>query len=199
MAWTPYPAYTFANPSQPGAVGQGQIGSAQNLQAIAQVTTPYSSGAVTGLKALAGYMGGQAEANQPSTPVQAGQAPPSLLAQVLRGTIGTDGQAAAAPDPAAGQDDPTGLLSSTNPNAGWAQAGQGVGQVIGRKSDRRLKSDVTCIGALPNGLPVYRYRLEDGPFEIGLMADEVMALHPAAVWTDPTDGFLRVDYSRAVL
>lgn len=197
MAWTPYPAYTFANPNQPSATGQGQIGSAQNLQAIAQATTPYSSGLVTGMKALAGYMGGQAEANQPAAPAQ-GQASPSLLAQVLRGTIGTDGQAAA-PDPSAAQDDTAGLLSSTNPNAGWAQAGQGVGQVVGRKSDRRLKSDVTCIGALPNGLPVYRYRLEGGPFEIGLMADEVMALHPAAVWTDPTDGFLRVEYSKAVL
>jgi hypothetical protein len=196
MAWTPYPAYTFPNPNQSGAAGQGQIGSAQNLQAIAQATTPYSSGAVTGLKALAGYMGGQAEANQSATVAQAGQASPGLLAQVLRGTIGTDGQA---PAPESAQDDPTGLLSSTNPNAGWAQAGQGVGQVVGRKSDRRLKSDVTCIGALPNGLPVYRYCLEGGPFEIGLMADEVMALHPAAVWTDSTDGFLRVDYSRAVL
>ena len=197
MAWTPYPAYTLANPNQPGAAGQGQVGSAQNLQAIAQATTPYSSGLVTGMKALAGYMSGQAEANQPAAPAQ-GQASPSLLAQVLRGTIGTDGQAAA-PDPSAAQDDTAGLLSSTNPNAGWAQAGQGVGQVVGRKSDRRLKSDVTCIGALPNGLPVYRYRLEGGPFEIGLMADEVMALHPAAVWTDPTDGFLRVEYSKAVL
>jgi hypothetical protein len=66
-------------------------------------------------------------------------------------------------------------------------------------SDRRLKRDIERIGELENGLPVYSYRYlwSEAP-EVGLMADEVARVHPAAVIAGPM-GFDMVDYSRAVL
>jgi len=67
------------------------------------------------------------------------------------------------------------------------------------KSDRRLKTDIERVGTLNNGLPVYAYRYKDGgPVHIGLMADEVRAVHPEAVTTTP-DGFDAVYYAKAVL
>lgn len=70
-------------------------------------------------------------------------------------------------------------------------------------SDRRLKTDIRPVGKLDNGLPVYAYRYsEDGPVQIGLMADEVEQLHPDAVTEDRTffsDGpYKMVDYDKAV-
>lgn len=73
---------------------------------------------------------------------------------------------------------------------GWAMGGF--------KSDRRLKTDIDRVGTLDNGLPVYSFRYkEGGPFQIGLMSDDVKKLHPEAVMRHP-DGFDRVDYARAV-
>lgn len=59
-------------------------------------------------------------------------------------------------------------------------------------SDRRLKSDVVRIGTLPNGLPLYEYTIF-GRRRRGVMADEVEAVMPEAVVTDPS-GFKMVDY-----
>ena len=204
MGWIPYPTalsgysaaggapYTSAqlnNSAVPQSI-RDQMQAAQTAQAAATSTAPYTSGFATGLKALSGYVGGrvQNQADQAAAPYQGGQseqASPSLLASLLRG------DATSANDPTSGQ----------APATGWGAVGQSVGQAaqaVGRKSDRRLKSEVTRIGELPNGLPVYHYRLEGGPFEIGCMADEVLSLHPGAVW-EADDGFLRVDYSQAVL
>ena len=65
-------------------------------------------------------------------------------------------------------------------------------------SDRRAKTDITFAGTLRNGLPVYvyRYRGDDEP-QLGLMADEVEALHPEAV--REIGGFKHVNYELAVL
>jgi hypothetical protein len=75
-------------------------------------------------------------------------------------------------------------------------AGQGLqmaGQMY-KPSDRRLKRDISRVGTLDNGLPVYLYRyIAGGPFEIGLMSDDVA---PEAVRVGP-DGFDTVDYARA--
>lgn len=49
-------------------------------------------------------------------------------------------------------------------------------------SDRRLKTDVSRIGSLPNGLPVYRFRyVWGGPERIGVMAQDVERVMPVAV------------------
>ena len=64
-------------------------------------------------------------------------------------------------------------------------------------SDRRLKRDIRKIGALPNGLGVYKYRYTwSDDDEVGLMADEVKAINPAAVMTVGSHDM--VNYAEAV-
>lgn len=63
-------------------------------------------------------------------------------------------------------------------------------------SDRRLKQDIRCVGMLFNGIPVYAYRMGDGPVQIGVMADEVAEVMPEAVHLHPS-GFKMVDYGQA--
>ena len=64
-------------------------------------------------------------------------------------------------------------------------------------SDERLKTDISRVGTLDNGLPVYLYKYRHGgPMHIGVMAHEVEALHPEAV--QEVDGFKAVDYTVAV-
>lgn len=73
----------------------------------------------------------------------------------------------------------------------------GTGLTAGIKySDRRLKSDVSRVGTLDNGLPVYLYKI-DGRIELGVMADEVETVKPDAVHMSP-EGFKMVDYIEAV-
>jgi hypothetical protein len=65
-------------------------------------------------------------------------------------------------------------------------------------SDRRAKTGIRAAGTLRNGLPLYVYRYHGEPDEqLGLMADEVEALHPEAV--REFGGFKRVNYEMAVL
>lgn len=61
-------------------------------------------------------------------------------------------------------------------------------------SDRRLKSDIRRVGALPNGIGVYTYTM-GGEETLGVMADEVAQVRPEAVRRG-ADGYLRVDYGR---
>ena len=72
-----------------------------------------------------------------------------------------------------------------------------VGAALAMKSDRQLKTDIQAVGKLDNGLIVHLYRLEGGPFQIGLMADEVRELHPGAVVNNGE--FLSVYYDQAVV
>lgn len=66
-------------------------------------------------------------------------------------------------------------------------------------SDRRLKRDISRVGALPNGLPVYTFRyLWSDDLHTGLMSDDVRKVHPDAVLT-MSNGFDAVDYAKAVL
>ncbi|MFG1179011.1 tail fiber domain-containing protein [Xanthobacter versatilis] len=63
-------------------------------------------------------------------------------------------------------------------------------------SDRRAKRDISRIGELYDGLPVYRFRYHGCPkWHVGLMADEVEAFAPEAV--AEVEGFKVVDYGRA--
>lgn len=63
-------------------------------------------------------------------------------------------------------------------------------------SDERLKTDVSRVGETAGGLPLYAYRyVWGGPVQIGVMAQEAMAVYPEAV-SQHESGFLMVDYSR---
>ena len=62
-------------------------------------------------------------------------------------------------------------------------------------SDRRLKTNITRVGTLDNGLPVYEFcYVGSDEVHTGCMADEVEKVVPAAVMTG-ADGFKRVNYS----
>ena len=64
-------------------------------------------------------------------------------------------------------------------------------------SDRRVKTDISRVGTLDNGLPVYAYRYKSGgPMQIGVMAQEVAEVNPSAV--AEIGGLLHVNYAEAV-
>jgi len=75
-------------------------------------------------------------------------------------------------------------------------------QPAGFFSDERLKKDAVRIGATDEGVPIYsfRYKGEDGPKRIGLMAQDVEQVHPEAVGlAAAADGryYKTVDYEKA--
>jgi hypothetical protein len=74
----------------------------------------------------------------------------------------------------------------------------GVGSMAASAlSDRRAKQDIKQVGTLDNGLPVYLFRYKHGgPFQIGLMAQDVEKVNPSAVIED--NGMKRVFYNQAV-
>lgn len=74
--------------------------------------------------------------------------------------------------------------------------GSAAGLFLG--SDRRLKTDIEAVGVLDSGLTVYRYRYKaGGPFHIGVMADEVAQVRPAAyIKGGAGNGFDAVDYAK---
>lgn len=89
-------------------------------------------------------------------------------------------------------------VASSNALMGGLFGLAGTGATAALKySDRRLKTDIVRVGQLDNGLPVYSYRYKaGGPFEIGLIAQDVAEVHPEAVRN--VNGALAVDYARAV-
>lgn len=65
-------------------------------------------------------------------------------------------------------------------------------------SDRRAKTDIQRVGKLDNGLDVFIYKYwGDGPFYMGVMAQDVKESNPEAVFERP-DGYLMVNYEEAV-
>ena len=73
---------------------------------------------------------------------------------------------------------------------------RGGGGGGGRRSDIRLKHDITLLGHLDNGLGFYRFSyLGSHKAFVGVMAQEVQAVMPEAV-TRGRDGYLRVDYDK---
>jgi hypothetical protein len=65
-------------------------------------------------------------------------------------------------------------------------------------SDRRIKENISVVGKLDNGLPVYSFRYKSGgPQQIGLMAQDVEKVNPDAVME--INGIKAVNYSEAVL
>ena len=66
-----------------------------------------------------------------------------------------------------------------------------------KASDIRVKTDISRVGTLDNGLPVYAYRYKSGgPMELGVMAQEVAEVNPGAV--AEIGGILHVNYAEAV-
>lgn len=77
-------------------------------------------------------------------------------------------------------------------------AGTGATAAI-KYSDARLKDNIKRVGMLDNGTPVYAYSYKSGgPRELGVMAQDVALTNPSAVSYD-ADGYMMVDYSKAVL
>jgi len=67
----------------------------------------------------------------------------------------------------------------------------------GRRSDINFKHDIVLLGHLDNGLGLYRFRYNGGDDKtfVGVMAQEVQTVMPAAVTRD-RDGALQVHYQR---
>lgn len=68
-------------------------------------------------------------------------------------------------------------------------------------SDRRVKKDISKIGATDNGLPLYLFRYkgepDTAPLRLGLMAQDVEKSNPEAVVVLP-GGIRAVDYAKAL-
>lgn len=64
-------------------------------------------------------------------------------------------------------------------------------------SDRELKDNIACVGKLHNGLPVYLFTYKgDNEPRLGLMAQDVLSIHPEAVSIDRS-GYFKVNYALA--
>jgi hypothetical protein len=62
----------------------------------------------------------------------------------------------------------------------------------------RAKEDITRVGTMDNGLPVYTYRYKGGnQFFMGVLAQEVEEVIPNAV-SRREDGMLQVHYERLI-
>ncbi len=65
----------------------------------------------------------------------------------------------------------------------------------GQGSDIRLKDDIRLVGRTFDGLNIYTFRYKRDPLvRMGVMAQEVLAVHPEAV--GEIDGYLAVDYGQ---
>jgi hypothetical protein len=142
---------------------------------------------------------------------------------LMSGTQITNPQFAAAPNTAVANTDYTGLVNNQYQgqlNAynqqqasqrsamgglfglagqiGGGYAGSAAGSAaIAGLSDRRVKKNISRVGTLDNGLPVYSFQYKwGGPQQIGLMAQDVEKVNPAAV--TEIDGIKAVYYSEAV-
>jgi hypothetical protein len=85
--------------------------------------------------------------------------------------------------------------NQANTNAQYSAAASILGSFLG--SDIRIKTDISRVGTLDNGLPVYSFRYKaGGPQQIGLMAQDVEKVKPHAV--AEFDGVKHVNYAEAV-
>ena len=94
------------------------------------------------------------------------------------------------------------LKPAPAPGGGGGSSGLGdaikvAGQVASlfAMSDARLKDNIEPVGKLYDGQPVYRYDMNGGPTQIGLMAQEAGLRRPDAV--GERGGYMTLDYDRA--
>jgi outer membrane protein OmpA-like peptidoglycan-associated protein len=87
--------------------------------------------------------------------------------------------------------------SSGGGSSGGGSSGGGAGGGGGGGwSDRRLKRSITWLGRSPAGYDLYSFQyVWGGPFHVGVMAQDLLAIKPEAVLTGP-GGFLQVDYAQ---
>jgi Protein of unknown function (DUF3300) len=79
---------------------------------------------------------------------------------------------------------------------GGGRGGGGRGGGGGRRSDARLKHDISLLGRLDDGLGFYRFVYNGGgKAYVGVMAQEVQSVRPDAV-VRGADGYLRVYYDK---
>ena len=79
---------------------------------------------------------------------------------------------------------------------GGGMRGGGMRGGGGRRSDVRLKHDITLVGRLDNGIGLYRFVYNGGhEAYVGVIAQEVQKIVPGAV-TRGRDGYLRVVYQK---
>lgn len=135
-------------------------------------------------------------------------APINEITALLSGSQVTSpaGQSGPTPQTQVGGVDYSGLVQQNYQNK-LQSSGTALGGLFGLAgslgsaaiaSDRRLKTDIKLVGKLDNGLNVYSYRYKaGGATHLGLMADEVEKLHPAAV-VEGHNGFKAVKYAEAV-
>ncbi len=72
----------------------------------------------------------------------------------------------------------------------------GAGSCLPAPSDRRLKRDITKVGALHSDIDLYRYRyLWSDEAYVGVMAQDLREVRPDAV-IESRDGLLAVDYAK---
>lgn len=152
-------------------VGQTEVNQVADTGANAALA---AAAARSGAISAQGNIWGSALSNQANQYQQY-----QLLNQILGG--GSTGTGLAANDPYGSGIDQTGYLGGPS--------------TAGDFSDRRLKSDVRRVGHTDEGLPIYTYKMGDGPRRMGVMAQEVMKSKPEAVSAHPT-GFLMVDYDK---
>lgn len=87
--------------------------------------------------------------------------------------------------------------NQTNSQNGFYNALGQLGSAAFMLSDSRVKTDVSQVGTLDNGLPVYAYRyIWGGPMQIGVMAQDVEKVKPEAV--TEFGGIKAVNYAEAV-
>lgn len=87
--------------------------------------------------------------------------------------------------------------NQTNAQNGFYNALGQLGSAAFMLSDSRVKTDVSQVGTLDNGLPVYAYRyIWGGPMQIGVMAQDVEKVKPEAV--TEFGGIKAVNYAEAV-
>lgn len=86
--------------------------------------------------------------------------------------------------------------TQTNSGGGANLVGKGLGiaSVVAGLSDRRLKKNITKVGELEDGLPVYEYDYIWGERSTGVMADEVAEIRPWALGPKVGD-FQTVNYA----
>ncbi len=87
-------------------------------------------------------------------------------------------------------------------NSGFALLGSALGTAAKFiPSDERLKEDISRVGRLHDGTPVFSYRYKADPLkrkQIGLMAQDVVNRRPDAILTlDDAQGTMLVDYQAA--
>src|SRR5439155_15687637 len=91
----------------------------------------------------------------------------------------------------------TGGYAGINCGGAWGNSANATytGTTAFVVSDARLKRDITLVGRRNDGLGVYTYKyLWSDAVHIGVMAQEVALIHPAAVVRDELTGYLAVDY-----